>query len=41
MNVDLCYMDCPIFGVYANLAVHCNGYSLSRTWQKQAKSLSP
>lgn len=29
MNVDLRYMHCPIFGVCANLSVHCNGYSLS------------
>ena len=28
MNVDLRYMHCPIFGVCANLSVHCNGYSL-------------
>lgn len=31
MNVDLRYMHCPIFGVCANLSVHCNGYSLSDT----------
>ncbi len=29
MNVDLRYMHCPIFGVCANLSVHCNGYSLA------------
>ena len=28
MNVDPRYMHGPFFGVYANLAVHCNGYSL-------------
>lgn len=35
MNVDLRYMHCPIFGVCANLSVHCNGYSLTKDPQQK------